>query len=162
MDNTLACIGLGSNQGDRELNIDTALNSLAQITGCRLDKVSRFYQTKPWGHQDQPNFLNAACGIWCKISAADLLAQLQSIETEYGRERKIKWGPRSLDLDIICFGQEKIDTPELTIPHPFFKQRRFVLEPLAEIYPDVLIDGISIKKHLSRCSLAEMQHQAQQ
>lgn len=162
MEETLACIGLGSNQGDSESHIDTALNSLAQIEGCRLDKISQYYQTSPWGLEDQPTFLNAACGLWCQISASDLLSQLQLIETEHGRARTTKWGPRTLDLDIICFGHEKISTPELMIPHPFFKQRRFVLEPLAEIYPDVLIGGKTVEEHLSKCIASDAQRQAQQ
>lgn len=147
MDAVLACIGVGSNLGDRESHINTALAELSKIPGCAIDKCSKIYHTPPWGIEDQPEFLNAVCGLMCESSPYELLNCLKGIESEHDRVRHEKWGSRTLDLDIIAFGEERLDTPELTIPHAYFKERRFVLEPLAEIYPDLRIEGTSVRQH---------------
>ena len=148
MTKNLACIGLGSNLEDPEHHIKEALQAIDNIPNSQLDKISTVYKTTAWGMKQQPDFLNAVCGLYCGLTPEDLLNQLQQIEDTHGRERKVKWGPRTLDLDIICFGDLTLNSPTLTIPHPFFKERDFVLKPLAEIYPDLIIDGITVSTHL--------------
>lgn len=146
---TLACLALGSNQGDRRAYLENAIEAISSISGCHLDLRSKIYETSPWGVEDQPNFLNAVCGLYCSISPRTLLTELQKIEMAGGRTRQLKWGPRTLDIDIICFGDIEMNITELRLPHPLFKERRFVLEPLAEIYPQLVIDNLSVLTHLN-------------
>jgi len=148
MTQNLACIALGSNLGDRERYVSEAIDAIKSIPGCQFDKLSTFYETPAWGLKNQPPFLNAVCGVFCEITPEKLLHQLQQIETKQGRERHIKWGPRTLDLDIIYFADNTRNSPNLTIPHPLFKEREFVLLPLSEIYPDLIISGLSAQAHL--------------
>lgn len=147
MSAVLACIGIGSNLGDRQAHITSAIEEMSWIPGCHLDQQSKIYETSPWGIEDQPKFLNAACGLICEISAETLLQHLQKIENHHNRRRTEKWGSRTLDLDIICYGEQRIETSSLSIPHPYFSERGFVLEPLAEIYPNVQIEGTSVESH---------------
>lgn len=147
-------MSIGSNQGDRQKYLLNALEALDGIQDCTLDKSSKFFQTAPWGMEDQPPFLNAACGLYCEIPPHSLLMEIQQIESDNARNRSQKWGPRTLDLDIICFGNVQIDTPELTIPHRFFSQRAFVLEPLSEIYPELEINGRTVRQWLQSLDLA--------
>ena len=153
MAKNLACIALGSNLGDREQHLSAAIDAIRSMPGCQFDQLSTIYKTAAWGVTSQPSFLNAACGIFCDIAPEELLCGLQQIETQQGRERATRWGPRTLDLDIIYFADKTLNSPHLTIPHPLFKERDFVLEPLAEIYPDLIIDGLSVRAHLE--SLAQ-------
>ena len=148
-DISLVLISLGSNLGDRRRNIDTGLQAISELD-CDMDRRSSLYETAPWGVEDQPSFINAACGIYTKISPQKLLEQLQEIENQHQRERYQKWGPRTLDIDIVSYGDLNIDTTSLKLPHPHFYERVFVLEPLAEIYPEHLINEIKIADHLQR------------
>lgn len=144
----LVLISLGSNLEDRAMHLQRALESMDRLEGCRLDRQSSVYETTPWGNTEQPDFLNAGCGLWCSLSPEHLLSALQNIENAQGRQRDQHWGQRTLDIDIISFGTQQIDTPTLTVPHPYFSQRRFVLEPLAEIYPNHLVRGVPLSAHL--------------
>jgi len=132
-----AYIGLGSNLGDREATLRAAIESLRTLAGTRLQATSGLYETSPVGGPPQPDYVNAVALIDTDLSPEELLKELHRIELESGRERGERWGPRTLDLDILLYDDMILETPELTIPHPRMHLRRFVLEPLAEIAPDV-------------------------
>ncbi len=128
-----AYIGLGSNLGDRVGYLRQAVGLLAWVT--RVDIVSSLYETEPWGAAGQPAFLNAVCRVLTTLAPHALLTETQQIEATLGRERRVHWGPRTVDLDILFYDNRAIDTPELVIPHPLLPERAFVLIPLAEIAP---------------------------
>ncbi len=129
-------ISIGSNLGDRETNFRTALERFKQ-KGLRIRKESSRYETDPWGVKDQAQFLNMAVEIETESAPEELLRILKGIETEMGRNKTFKWGPRIIDLDILLFDDLILDSEDLKIPHPFMHERDFVLKPLAEIAPDV-------------------------
>jgi 2-amino-4-hydroxy-6-hydroxymethyldihydropteridine diphosphokinase len=133
---TRAYVGLGANLGDREATIRAAVAALPGVLA-----VSSLRETEPVGVTDQPRFLNGVAALETELSARDLLDTLLAVERRLGRERRERWGPRTIDLDLLLFGQEAIDEPGLTVPHPRLHERRFALEPLAEIAPDALIPG---------------------
>ena len=132
-----AVIALGSNIGNPKENLDLALALLREATDVK--KVSSYYITKPVGYEDQPDFVNAVCIIETELPAMELLNMLHGIEKSMGRERTIKWGPRTIDLDIIQYGTLLSKAEELTLPHPRAHERKFVLEPWAEIEPDAVL-----------------------
>jgi len=134
-----AYIGLGSNLANPIEQLDIALNSIGAIPSTQLIKRSSFYGSKPLGPQDQPDFVNAVCEIQTRLSAFELLEQLQKIEVTQGRIKKRHWGERLIDLDILLFSNELIDTERLTVPHSQISLRDFVLIPLAEISPELMI-----------------------
>jgi 2-amino-4-hydroxy-6-hydroxymethyldihydropteridine diphosphokinase len=141
----LAYIGLGTNLGDRELNLRRALERLEELGSVR---ASSLRETEPVGVTDQPKFLNAAAELATDLSARELLERLLGIEQELGRDRATerRWGPRVVDLDILLFGEEAIDEPGLTVPHPRLADRRFVLEPLCELNEDLTLpDGTRVR-----------------
>lgn len=125
---------LGSNQGDRRLNLEAALDSLRELG--ELAAVSSFYETEPVGVTRQPWFLNCAAALETELMPQQLLARILAIEKAMGRRRTKTKGPRTIDIDIVLFGRSVIETASLTIPHSAMHQRRFVLAPLAEIAPD--------------------------
>ncbi|WP_316844585.1 2-amino-4-hydroxy-6-hydroxymethyldihydropteridine diphosphokinase [Pedobacter psychrodurus] len=129
---------LGGNLGDREVNLKRAIELLNEKIGEVL-AVSSLYETAAWGKTDQPAFLNQAVGLQTNLSAIEVLELALSIEQELGRVRKDKWGERLIDIDLILFGDEVINIPDkLQVPHPHMQNRKFVMEPLAEIAPDVI------------------------
>lgn len=130
-----AYIGLGSNLGDREAHLRAALQGLRD-GGVVILRTSCFVETLPVGKTDQPNFLNAAVALDTDLSARDLLDLLLRIESSLGRVRAERWGPRALDLDLLLYEDQVIREAGLEVPHPRMHERRFVLEPLAEIAPD--------------------------
>ena len=132
-----AVISLGSNIGESKEIIARAISALSQIS--RDIKVSTIIETLPWGYEDQPNFLNAVVIGSFDGTALELLSLLQELEASEKRVRDIRWGPRTLDLDIITFGEEIIDTERLTLPHPRAYERAFVLQPWLEIEPEAKI-----------------------
>jgi 2-amino-4-hydroxy-6-hydroxymethyldihydropteridine diphosphokinase len=133
---TRAYVGLGSNLGDRE----AAIRSAADLIGAA--RLSPLLETEPWGFRDQPWFLNAAAEVETPLTARAFLRQLLDVERRLGRERiGPRWGPRTIDLDLLLFGDERISEPGLEIPHPLLLERRFVLEPLAALAPDLEIPG---------------------
>lgn len=132
--NSLAYLSLGSNVGDRAGHIREAITRL-RAEG-NVVAVSSFYETEPVDFTDQPWFLNCAVALETAQTPTQLMAALLEIEREMGRRRTQEKGPRTIDIDILLFGDAVVDSPELTIPHPAMQQRRFVLEPLAEIAPD--------------------------
>ena len=132
-----AVIALGSNIGNPKENLYLALALLKEATVVK--KVSSYYITKPVGYEEQPDFVNAVCIIETELPAMELLNMLHGIEKAMGRERTIKWGPRTLDLDIIQYGSLLSKSEELTLPHPRAHERKFVLEPWHEIESDAIL-----------------------
>lgn len=131
-------IALGSNMGDRELNLLRAIAEIGKIPDSKITALSGFYETEPVG-PPQDGYLNAVLRLETDLDATTLLTELQRIETDiFQRTRDLRWGPRRMDLDILLYGDTTIDTPELSIPHPRLHERRFVLVPLAEIAPELL------------------------
>ena len=136
---TVAYIALGSNQGDRELNLLRAVAEVGKLPCSRITALSGFYDTEPVGGVSQEPFLNAVLQLETGLSPHDLLRGLQRIETGiFGRTRDLRWGPRTMDLDLLCYGDLLLDGETLTLPHPRLHERRFVLEPLAEIAPQLV------------------------
>jgi 2-amino-4-hydroxy-6-hydroxymethyldihydropteridine diphosphokinase len=135
-----AYVGLGSNLGDREAMLQAALARLAAEPGISVLAVSPFQETEPVGYLDQPRFLNAAAALETDLSARDLLDRLLSVERGLGRTREgPRFGPRMIDLDLLLYGDEVIDEPGLTVPHPRLHERRFVLEPLFALDPGLFV-----------------------
>ena len=132
-----AIVALGSNIGEPKENLDLAIALLREAT--EVVTVSSYYQTKPVGFLDQPDFLNAVCLIESDLPALDLLQMLHGIEKAMGRERLIQWGPRTIDLDLIQYGALLSSADELKLPHPRAHERKFVLEPWLEIEPDAIL-----------------------
>lgn len=129
-------IGFGSNQGDSVMICRQAVNRLADHPGLELLKVSGLYRTEPVGFKEQQWFVNGAALFETNLSPEQLLLVLQTIEDRFGRIRRERWGPRTLDLDIIAYGEEIVHLPGIRIPHSRMHERRFVLAPMAEIDPD--------------------------
>ena len=136
-------IGLGSNLDNPQLQLTTALAGLNDIPGTTLVKYSSFYRSKPAGPGNQPDFINAVALLSTGLTARQLLVRLQSIENRQGRIRDgQRWGPRTLDLDMLMYGNEIINEPELMVPHPEIRHRNFVLIPLLELAPCIRIPGL--------------------
>jgi 2-amino-4-hydroxy-6-hydroxymethyldihydropteridine diphosphokinase len=136
MQRVRAAIALGSNLDDPEAHVTRAFDDLARLPGTRLLARSPLYRTKPVGYLDQPDFVNAAALVETGLAPRVLLQALLDIERRHGRKREIPNGPRTLDLDIIVYGDQEIDEPGLTIPHPRARDRAFVLDPLRDVWPE--------------------------
>lgn len=136
-----AFIGLGSNLDDPRHQVLRAVTALEALPRSRVQAVSSLYMSPPMGPSDQPDYINAVVQLETALEAAALLAELQEIETRQGRVRGRRWGARTLDLDLLVYGQERIFTETLTVPHPGLPQRAFVLYPLAELAPDLDVPG---------------------
>ena len=137
-----AYVALGSNLDSPLEQVTAAFEQLARLPNCELISRSRLYRSAPLGPQDQPEFVNAVAGMLCRISARELLTQLKDIEKSMGRGTPVvRWGPRRIDLDLLVYGAERIEEPGLSIPHPGVPDRNFVLYPLLDIAPDLLIPG---------------------
>ncbi len=133
----LCYIGIGSNLGDREKYIENAIEKLKNIEGVEVKRVSNIHETEPVGGPRQGKYLNAAIEIETGLKPRELLAKLQDIEKQLGRKRTVKNAPRTIDLDILLYGDNKIDEPDLKIPHPGMREREFVMKPLKEIYEGI-------------------------
>jgi 2-amino-4-hydroxy-6-hydroxymethyldihydropteridine diphosphokinase len=136
---TRAAIALGSNLDDPEAHVKRGFDDLAALPKTRLLARSKLYRTKPVGYADQPDFINACALVDTALAPRELLDGLLDIEKRHGRKREIPNGPRTLDLDIILYGDLKIDEPGLAVPHPRAKDRDFVLRPLHDVWPDAVI-----------------------
>lgn len=149
-----AAVGLGSNLGDRRAHIDAAFLGLGALPSTRVLARSTLIETEPVGPAGQGLYLNGAALIETALDPRALLAAMLEIERSRGRERcaSQRWGPRTLDMDLLIFGDRVIDEPGLTVPHPRLHERRFVLEPLAEIAPGLLVPGVgaSVRTLLDR------------
>ena len=138
-----AFVGIGSNLGEPERQIAAALELLRAVDGIDVVAVSSLRETEPVGYLDQPNFLNGAAALETELSPRELLDRLLAIELQLGRERGTgpRFGPRTIDLDLLLYGDETVDEPGLTVPHPRLAERRFALEPLAELDPALEVPG---------------------
>lgn len=143
-------IGIGSNLGDRAGNIHQAANALDATAGIGVSKMAPLYETEPWGNTDQPEFLNTCLKAQTTLSPLEVLSACLGIEEAMGRERVEKWGPRIIDLDVLVYGDQTIEQPGLTVPHPHIADRAFVLLPLADIWPNARIDGRAISELAER------------
>jgi 2-amino-4-hydroxy-6-hydroxymethyldihydropteridine diphosphokinase len=138
-----AAIGLGGNLGDVATTLHEALQALDALPQTRLLRASRLYRTPAWGRTEQPDFINGAALLQTRLDARDLLDALLGIERRFGRDREQgeRWGPRTLDLDLLLYGDAAIDEPGLRVPHQHLHERAFALLPLAEIAPDLPVPG---------------------
>jgi 2-amino-4-hydroxy-6-hydroxymethyldihydropteridine diphosphokinase len=145
-------IGLGSNVGARTQTIHDAVEALGTLPNTRVTKLSNLYETPPWGPILQGPYVNACCLIETGLTAQKLLDACLDIEKSLGRERKKeqRWGPRTLDLDILTYAQESIDTDTLSVPHPRITERAFVLVPLSDIAPNLVIMGRTVSEWMSQ------------
>jgi len=150
---TEAYVSLGSNIGERAVYLREALDLVDHASGSSLEKVSSVYETEPVDYLGQPRFLNLAARVRTRLGAKDFLRQLKHIEEQVGRTHREKWHEREIDIDIIYFGKQIINTEELTVPHPRARRRRFVLEPLNELAPDFVdpVESKSVSELLRRC-----------
>jgi len=144
-------IGLGANLGEREAQIRLALDDLARLPMSRLVRASSLYDSEPVGEPDQPNFLNAVAELETELTARQLLWNLLLIERRLGRTRTRRWGPRTIDLDLLLYGPVVIDEPDLQVPHPELTRRSFVLVPLVELDPLLVhpVTGETLITHLT-------------
>jgi 2-amino-4-hydroxy-6-hydroxymethyldihydropteridine diphosphokinase len=145
---TRAYVGLGANLGERERTLRRAIELLDAEPGIDVVAVSTFRETEPVGYLDQPAFLNGACALETELGPRELLDRLLAVERALGRERGAgpRWGPRTIDLDLLLYGDETVDEPGLTVPHPRLTERSFALEPLLELDPALrLPDGRGLR-----------------
>lgn len=157
---TTVYIGLGSNLGDPAANLHSAVAQLAGMDGVALRGVSRFYVSKPMGPQDQPDYVNAVVCVQTQLDAHVLLQTLFAVERAHGRVRDAsqRWGARTLDLDLLLYGDQVIATPELHVPHPGICERSFVLLPLADLAPhQVFPDGRKLQACLQALACDDLQ-----
>ncbi|MBY6191538.1 2-amino-4-hydroxy-6-hydroxymethyldihydropteridine diphosphokinase [Microbulbifer agarilyticus] len=149
---TRCYIGLGSNLADPAGQLRSALNAMAEIAHTRLIESSPFYTSAPVGPGEQPDYVNAVAALDTDLSAEALLDALQAIENAHGRERTVRWGARTLDLDVLLFGNHTLATDRLSVPHPRIPERNFVLVPLADVAPDLVMpDGTPLHALLDQC-----------
>lgn len=136
-----AFVALGANLGSATAQIHSAVRALGALPGTRVMRCSSLYRTAPVGTMPQPDFMNAVCAVETTLEAEALMQALLDIERQHGRVRDVPGGPRSLDLDLLLYADQHLDTPGLTLPHPRLHARAFVLYPLQEIAPDLVIPG---------------------
>jgi 2-amino-4-hydroxy-6-hydroxymethyldihydropteridine diphosphokinase len=159
-------LGLGANLGDAPAAISNALRTLEDRGHVRIDRISSLYRTKPWGPVSQPDFANACALGETNLSPRELLNEIKLVETQLGRVTSERWGPRAIDIDILFYEDASLDTPDLVIPHESLFERAFVLVPLAEIAPNLIIGGKSVRDAARAIDGAEVvrwfqaQHQA--
>jgi 2-amino-4-hydroxy-6-hydroxymethyldihydropteridine diphosphokinase len=145
-----AYVGIGSNLGDSRARVEAAFDALDAIRHTQLVARSRLYRTRPFGPVQQGDFINAAAGLLTTLSAAELLAALRAIEEAQGRVRAERWGPRTLDMDLLVYGDRRIAESDLVVPHPGIAERGFVLAPLNDIAPALDVPGAGRVEDLLR------------
>ncbi|RBP77767.1 2-amino-4-hydroxy-6-hydroxymethyldihydropteridine diphosphokinase [Marinomonas rhizomae] len=152
-----AYIGLGSNLKNPVAQLDRAIDTLKKHDDLKNLRVSSIYGSKPVGPQDQPDYINAVARLDTLLSPIELLDLLQSIEQSQRRVRERHWGPRTLDLDLLLYGQETIQLPRLTVPHPFMLERGFVIKPLSDLAPDMLLaNGKTVTEQLQQLDTSDL------
>ena len=158
----IAYVGLGSNVGDREAMLRAALDQLAALPSTALTRVSSVYETEPVGVSDQPWFLNAVAQLDTDLSPGQLMWNLQRVERSLGRVRRERWGPRTIDLDLLLAGNLVIEDLGLKVPHPELLNRTFALVPLVEIDPLLVhpVTGETLLQHLARLGSGKTVHRA--
>ncbi|MGU3538319.1 2-amino-4-hydroxy-6-hydroxymethyldihydropteridine diphosphokinase [Methylobacterium sp. A54F] len=147
---TAAYLGLGSNIGDKAAMLDAAVDRLAATAGLRVVARSADYRTPPWGDTDQDWFLNGALAIETSLTPHELLDACLSVEAALGRVRERRWGPRVIDIDVLSYAGATVADERLILPHRFVRERAFVLVPLAEIAPDLVIGGETVRDALAK------------
>lgn len=153
---TEAFLGLGSNLGDRAATLRAAITALDAAPGVHVTRISSLYETPPWGPVPQGPYLNACIGVETSLSPRALLELGLAIERDHGRERAIRWGPRTLDIDLLLYGSDHVDEDGLIVPHPRMAERAFVLVPLSEIAPELEIGGQQIPQLLEGLDASEI------
>ncbi|WIO73783.1 2-amino-4-hydroxy-6-hydroxymethyldihydropteridine diphosphokinase [Porticoccaceae bacterium LTM1] len=149
---SIAYLSLGSNLDNPRQQVEEALHAIAELPATDLLKVSPWYRTKAIGPGEQPDYVNGVCAIETDLSPLELLHALQSIELSQGRERNIRWGARTLDIDILLYDDQQISSDELEVPHPRMVDRNFVLIPLADIVHGLhMPDGTTLSQLLANC-----------
>ena len=141
-------LGLGSNMGDREGLLRQAVEYLTIEPGVQVERVSSIYETAPVGYTDQDPFLNAVAVLATTLTADQMLRVCLEIEHRLNRQRYVRWGPRTIDMDILLFGEQAVALPELTVPHPRMKDRLFVLIPLQEVAPELAWNGKTVTHYI--------------
>ncbi len=157
MEPVKAWIGLGGNIGNPEAAMAAALRGLDMRADCTVTAVSGVYRTPPWGVTDQPDFLNSCATVETTLPPRALLDACLQVETDLQRVRTRRWGPRTIDIDILVYDDRTIDEDGLHVPHPRMKERPFVLVPLAEIAADLVIDGETVGTLADACDMAGME-----
>ncbi|ALS95091.1 2-amino-4-hydroxy-6-hydroxymethyldihydropteridine pyrophosphokinase [Xanthomonas oryzae] len=144
-----AFVGLGANLGPTEASVRAAIAALGAVPRTTLIAASRLYRTPAWGSEDQPDFINAVAQLRTGLAPLPLLEALLGIEQAFGRERRAgeRWGPRTLDLDLLLYAEQVIDLPQLQVPHPHLHARAFALLPLSELAPQAIIPGHGTVRH---------------
>lgn len=145
-----AYVALGSNLGDAPAQVRAAFDALGGLPRTRLEARSRLYRTQPMGPVQQSPFINAVAGLLTQLSAGELFAELLAIEQAAGRVRAERWGPRTLDLDLLVYGDERLESEALTVPHPGIAERGFVLAPLHDVAPTLAVPGVGRVEVLRR------------
>lgn len=155
---TKAYLSLGSNMGNRQDYLQRAVEAIKKLTDTEVEAVSSYYETAAWGLTDQADFLNLAIALETQLSVESLLSACQAIEKDLDRVRHEHWGPRTVDIDILLYGQETWGTEHLKVPHPFMNQRAFVLVPLLEIAGDLVEPqtGQAYEKYLSQLDTSDV------
>lgn len=149
---TTAYLGLGSNLGSRGEWLAEAVRRLGEEPGIRVEACSAVYETDPVGYVEQPAFLNMAVRIGTLLPPHELLSVMLRIEEELGRKREVRWGPRTIDIDMLLYGEQQLDGPELTVPHPRMQERAFVLIPLQDVFSgDALPGAVTLAERLEIC-----------
>ncbi|PAD33658.1 2-amino-4-hydroxy-6-hydroxymethyldihydropteridine diphosphokinase [Terribacillus saccharophilus] len=152
-----AWIALGSNIAPREIYLQQAIQTLNEHAEIKLNQVSTVYETDPVGYEDQDQFLNLVAEVETSLKPMELLHVCQKIEQDLGRKRIIRWGPRTVDLDILLYSTENMNVEELTLPHPRMHERAFVLVPLAEIAPELFLKGKKVQEWLDTLAAQDVQ-----
>ena len=147
-------LGLGTNLGEREENLRRAVKLLKSFPELEVIKVSSIYETEPWGYEEQNDFLNLCLELETTLSAQQLLEKCQAVEDKMGRKREKRWGPRLIDVDILLYDDLELETSDLIVPHPRMQERAFVLIPLQELKPDLMVQGNTIADCLEKISTA--------
>lgn len=157
IDPVIAFVGLGANLGDAPATVREAMRALDVLPQTRLLRASRLYRSRAWGVETQPDFINAVAMLESRLPARTLLDELLAIERAQGRERtaEVRWGPRTLDLDLLLHGDSIIDEPGLRVPHPHLHERAFALLPLVEVAPDAVIPGRGLARDIAAVMAGE-------
>jgi 2-amino-4-hydroxy-6-hydroxymethyldihydropteridine diphosphokinase len=154
---TPAFIALGANLGDPVTQLREAAQRLRDTVGLHSVQLSPIYFSAPVGVVDQPRFANAAVRLETTLTAHELLAVCHSVERAMGRVRTVRWGPRTIDLDLIFFGTLHLSDEALTLPHPRWSERAFVVQPIYDLAPDLIIDGVALSETLARLDRSDLQ-----
>mgnify|MGYP006272592975 FL=1 len=147
-------LGLGTNLGEREENLRRAVKLLKSFPELEVIKVSSIYETEPWGYEEQNDFLNLCLELETTLSPQQLLEKCQAVEDKMGRKREKRWEPRVIDVDILLYDDLELETSDLIVPHPRMQERAFVLIPLQELKPDLMVQGNTIAGCLEKISTA--------